>query len=186
MTAPLDPFIDRQDLSDYLGRTVTADAGALIAVDAACEICRTVSEQSFNKVTNQTIVVDGTGTDALLLPQRPVSTVTSVLVGADTVTDYMVSDNGLLVRRFTDASQAALTALVWPKGRLNITIRYTHGYDDVPTDVRMVALAIAARLVVQGGAMQEAEGEASVTYAVASTDLTAGERAILRKYKQAL
>jgi hypothetical protein len=47
----------------------------------------------------------------------------------------------------------------------------------------MVALAIATRLIVQGAALQEGRGQASIRYAVASTDLTAGERAILRKYR---
>jgi type II secretory ATPase GspE/PulE/Tfp pilus assembly ATPase PilB-like protein len=51
--------------------------------------------------------------------------------------------------------------------------------------VKMVALAIANRLVTQGGKIQEQIGQASARYAVSSTDLTVGERAILRKYKQA-
>ena len=49
----------------------------------------------------------------------------------------------------------------------------------------MVALAIAARLVLQGPMLEETVGETRAKYAVASTDLTANELRILRKYKQA-
>ena len=48
--------------------TCSADAGALIAIDAACDICRDVADQTFNLGT-ATVTLDGTGTDMLLLPQ---------------------------------------------------------------------------------------------------------------------
>jgi hypothetical protein len=54
---------------------------------------------------------------------------------------------------------------------------------DFPRSVRMVALSIASRLVVQGVALEESVGAVRMKYAVASTDLTAGERLILRKYR---
>lgn len=185
-----DPFISVQDLEDYLGREVTADPGALIAVDAACDMCRTVSEQTFNAGT-ATVTLDGTGTDALLLPQRPANTVGTVVVSGGTVTDYVLKDNGVLVRKLpvTAAidywSEVPYPTAVWPAGRQNVEVTYTHGYAsaDIPRDVAMVALAIASRLVVQGPASFETVGDSSVRYAVANTDLTNGEKAILTKYR---
>jgi hypothetical protein len=64
-----DPFISPQDIVDYLGRGGTADPGMLIATDAACDIVRTLAERDFNAGT-ATITLDGTGTDALLIPNR--------------------------------------------------------------------------------------------------------------------
>ncbi len=55
------PFISRQDLSDYIGRAVTTDDGALACVDAACQIVRTFAGQLFNEASD-TVTLDGTGT----------------------------------------------------------------------------------------------------------------------------
>lgn len=191
------PFISRADLGDYLGRDVSSDEGALIAVDSACEVVRTLTEQDFNPVNGDTVVLDGTGTDTLLLPQVPVSGAGTVVVNGGTLDgtlDYTVTEDGHLIRT---AGTAALStwahsvgpSAYWPEGRQNITVTYDHGYlagtaTDVPADVRMVALMIANRLVTQGGASAETIGQVTKRYAVAATDLTNGERAILRKYKR--
>lgn len=175
------PFISRQDLTDVLGRDVTADDGALAVVDAACDTCRLFAEQDFNFATS-TITLDGTGTDALLLPQLPVSAAGTVTVAAEAITDYVLKDDGTLIRKAADTT----TAVVWPWGRQNVVVTYDHGYtdDELPRDVRMVALQYAARLIVQGPAISESSGQQSITYASAASDLTKTERLILRKYKR--
>jgi hypothetical protein len=183
------PFITTTDVVNYLGRGGTADAGIIIATDSACDICRDVAEQTFNQGTT-TIKLDGTGTDALVLPEAPVTSAGTVLVAGGTVTDYVLSDNGILFRKQTGTDVDYCNnyrALTWPVGRQNVQVTYVHGYADadMPRSVRMVALSIAARLVLQGAALQETVGETSVRYAVASTDLTANELRILRKYKRA-
>ena len=183
------PFITTTDVVNYLGRGGTADPGMIIAVDSACDICRDVAEQTFNQGTS-TIYLDGTGTDALLLPEAPATAAGTVLVAGGTVTDYVLSDNNILFRKQTSADVDYTNnyqALTWPVGRQNVQVTYTHGYADadIPRSVRMVALAIAARLVLQGPMLEETVGETRAKYAVASTDLTANELRILRKYKQA-
>src|SRR5215831_8894211 len=60
-----DPFITTQDLSDLLGRDVTADNGAVMAIDAACDVVRDITEQDFNAGTT-TITLDGSGTGKLV------------------------------------------------------------------------------------------------------------------------
>lgn len=185
-----DPFITEQDLVDYLGRGSTSDPGMLIAVDAACDICRDIAGgQEFNAGTS-TITVDGTGTDAILLPQFPVTSAGTVTVNGGTVTDYVLSDNAILLRKtpVTAGSSSyysdCVPPIVWPSGRQNVGVTYVHGYTDdtFPRSVRMVALAIASRLVVQGPALEETVGSVRVKYAAAATDLTNGEKAILRRY----
>lgn len=175
------PFISRQDLTDVLGRDVTADDGALAAIDAACDACRLFAEQDFNFSTS-TITLDGTGTDALLLPQLPVSGAGTVTIDAEAVTDFVLKDDGVLIRKATDTT----TAIVWPWGRQNIVVTYDHGYtdDELPREVRMVALQYASRILIQGPALSESSGQQSVTYAGAADDLTRTERAILRKHKR--
>lgn len=158
MSSP--PFISRTDLGDRLNRDLSSDDAALACVDAACDVVRTLAEQNFNQVTEE-IVLDGTGTDALLLPERPVSEVTEVVEGVDTLTtdDYKLNGNGILFR----ASPA-----VWSVGRRNVAVTYTHGYpdSDFPRDVRIVALNIAERLFTRGagGISSETIGSYSVSY----------------------
>jgi hypothetical protein len=193
-----DPFISRQDLVDYLGVGGTADPGMLIAVDAACDICRDGAGVTFNRAVS-TITLDGTGTDALLLPEVPVNSAGTVVIGGTvsgtavtggtTVTDYRLKSNGVLIRKVADPSvidwdaDISPTQIVWPAGRQNVTVTYDHGWDsdELPRSVRMVALSVAARIAVQGPAISERVGDNQITYAVPSTDLTDGERRILRK-----
>jgi hypothetical protein len=170
---------------------VTADDGALIAVDAACDIVRTVSGQTFNQTIGGTIYLDGTGTDCVLLPELPVTAAGTVTVNGTAITDYTLGDNGCLFRGTVGLSDPYWPddvpfPRVWPAGRRNVRVTYDHGYADadLPRDVRMVALSLASRLIVQGPALQERRGDDSVTYAVANTDLTNGERLILHKYRR--
>jgi len=91
-----DPFISPQDVVDYLGRGTATDPGMIIATDAACDMCRSISERTFNAGTS-TVTMDGSGTDALLLPDLPVGTAGTVIVNGGTVTDYMLNGNGILL-----------------------------------------------------------------------------------------
>lgn len=194
-----DPFISREDLSDYIGRDVTSDDGALIAVDSACEVVRTLTEQDFTTLTAGTAVLDGTGTDTLLLPQVPVSTAGTVVVNGGTLdaNEYTASEDGQLIRIYSGTggtaswstwAQGGYPISYWPQGRQNVAVTYEYGYagGTVPADVRMVALMIANRLVTQGGMTSETVGQVTKRYAVSSSDLTNGEKAILRKYRRSL
>lgn len=171
-----DPFITAADLGEYLERDLDADPVATIATAAACAICRTMSDQTFTQVTADVAAFDGTGTDSIVLPEYPVTAVPAVSVDESVVTDYVVSPSGVLIRPRS----------WWPAGRQNITVTYDHGYADAdfPDDVKMVALVVAARLFDRVDAKQESLGAYSVTYQSAATDLTVGEKAILRKHKR--
>lgn len=182
-------LITIQDLSDYLGRDVTEDAGAIAVVDAACQIVCTLTGQDFTEDTT-TVQLDGSGSDAIFLPQRPVTTVGTVTINGEDATDFTFNAEGRLTRTSEDEPTYSTWAsgyqpsAYWPEGRQNVEVTYEHGAGTAPADVRMVALTIAHRMVTQGGAIQEAVGDVSKRYAVSSTDLTSGEKAILRKYQR--
>jgi hypothetical protein len=171
-------FITETELSNHTGYDLAGDLAVQPILDAACDICRRIAEQPFNAATG-TAVLDGTGTDALLLPNLPVTAAGTVLVNGTAVTDYTLNSNGILFRgTWTD------TTATWPRGRQNVRVTYDYGYQTVPSDVRMVALAVASRLATQGQATEESVGDVRVRYAAPPLDLTAGETLILSRYRQ--
>jgi hypothetical protein len=191
-----DPFISRDDLSDYLGRDVTDDDGALIAVDSACETVRTLTEQDFNPVIGDEIDLDGSGTDTILLPQLPVSNAGTVVANGETLDgtiDFTFTEDGHLIRTSGTAlwstwSQGYSPIAYWPQGRRNITVTYDHGFQtageiDVPSDIRKVALDLAYRNITQGNLKGETIGQVTKTYSVGPTDLSANEMRIVQKYR---
>jgi hypothetical protein len=142
-----------------------------------------------------------------LLPELPVTAAGTVVVNGGTVTDYVLADNGRLIRTsgtsattdwwnsewgwfpfsntgFTSPSydRRLFPTSTWPLGRQNVAVTYDHG-GAVPSSVRMVALSLASRLVVQGVAVQEQVGGDSVRYAGPAMDLSANELRILRKHR---
>lgn len=183
------PFIGREDLGDLLGEDLTASDAALVAIDAACDICRSEAWQTFNQVNDDEVLLDGSGTDALVLKEFPVTEVSSVAVGDDELTvddDYKLNGNGTLIR-------LPYSTAKWTKGRQNVAVTYDHGYadDDFPRDVRVVALQVAARIFRQqasSGIQSETLGSYSVSYitsqAAKADLLTEGELRVLRKYRR--
>lgn len=179
------PFISRTDLGLQLGKSLDDDEKALACVDAACDLVRSFTGQTINLVEDDEVVLDGSGTDTLLLPEAPVSEVSEVTIlryldGAISeetpLVDYALRD-GILVR--TDAA-------TFLRGRLRYAITYTHGYPDaeLPRDLRMVALQAAVRLFTQAnGAVFESLGRYQVRYDGPPLDFTRTEQAILRKYR---
>lgn len=176
-TRSLNPFISRTDLSNRLGVDLTADEKALDCVDAACDICRSATGQMINLVEGETVLLDG-GTQTILLPELPIVEVVSVIEGDDLVTspdNFVVYDNGVLRR----------VGVNWLRGQQMVEVTYTHGWapDDLPRDLRIVALVIAERLFKQGPGVFEALGAYQVRYDSPTLDLTPGEKQILRKYR---
>lgn len=191
-------FITVTEVGDYIGRDLSSDDGATLAVSMACATVRTLTEQDFAPANGGTAILDGTGTDTLLLPQVPVSAAGTVVVNGEVLdnNEYVATSDGRLIRIYsgTDGTaswstwgQNSSPASYWPKGEQNVTVTYNYGFSGTaPDDVRMVALMIASRLVTQGGATSETVGQVTRRYAVAATDLTNGEKAILRKHKVSL
>ncbi len=193
------PFVSAQDLSDLLAQDVTADPRTVIALDSACQIVRSYLGQLVNLVEDDEVRLDGSGQDALLLPELPVVEVTTVIESDGTTDttltedeDYIVGGAGILWR----------VGQNWCYGKRNITVTYSHGWsvveppfslsdpdlETVPTDIRRVALEVAARsfaAAASGGLTSENIGDYAYTKSVqaAAGGLLDGEMRMLDAYR---
>lgn len=160
------PFISDDDLSAYLGTTVTeADLIVTIALDAACQVVRDELRRNVNLEADDEVTLSGTGIDSLVLPQWPLSEVADVTlddVSLTVDTDYLVDpERGVLYR----------VNGVWTVGHLNVVVTYSHGYaldesqvsdsppiERVPSSVRLVALQLAAAIWRSAGPTSATDG----------------------------
>lgn len=120
-------------------------ADAAIQAEAAriAELFANVCGVAFEPTTT-TVVLDGSGRDILFLPHRRVRAVTSVetrdgatwtAFDADALADLVVLSSDALLREALG---------VWPLGRQNVRVTYTHGYESVPAEIARAALRLAA------------------------------------------
>lgn len=196
--AEQDPFISVADLEAGIGAAI-ADPNALdvkIALDSACQAVRTYLGQTINKVTDDVEIHSGRYGKKIRLRQRPVRSVTEVKIDGTVIaaTNYSVRSH---IVTLIDGS-------LWGKGNDNVSIKYTHGYDigepsddNVPADIRFVALSIAKRVwndlgadAASGAIVSETIGDYSYTLSEAAlatvtsaSALSGGEQAALDPYR---
>lgn len=143
---------------------------------ATAELARTMATGRLRAATRQRLLLveDDTvelhaGQEWLELPERPVVSVAEV---AGYATDAWELKGGRI--RLTGAA-------AWPEF---VTVTYTHGYasDEVPDDLREVALNVATRIMLNpADHRQEASGGYSASYAAR---LNGDEKQLLRQYRR--
>lgn len=149
------------DLAALLQREIAEDdVSALNALETASAVVEAYLSQTVELVSNDEIILDGTGTKVLLLPNYPVSAVASVEVDEEALVEgeeFEWSHTGEL-RRLNG---------VWPTSLRSITVTYSHGYETIPQAIVGVVTAVAGRLLNSSsiGIRQESIGGYSVTYA---------------------
>lgn len=162
-------FLERDDLDAY-------KAGLL--VEAATAVVQAVVGQRIVRVTDDEVVIDLDGYSGGLyldLPERPVTSVSTALIGSTAVTDYRLeASRGRLWR----ASGWRSTLLAYPGSEPSTaTVTYTHGYatgDQGVQLARAAVLSLAAAVFVNPvGATQESLDDYSVTYEAMATRLEA-------------
>ena len=88
--------------------------------------------------TTATILINGRGTSMLVLPEFPVSSITSITV----FDEFLTADQGYLIQAWrleedtgrVHLSGAASTSLAFfPEGKMNVQVKYTYGYKVTPT-----------------------------------------------------
>jgi hypothetical protein len=193
------PFISEDDLEAAMGVPPAATLITQIALDAACQAVRTYLGQDINLVENDVEIHSGSGRRKLRLRERPVRSISSVLVGT---TQTVATAYSLVGDTIT-----LLDSAWWESGDDNVSVTYTHGYDlseapdpddtiRVPADIRLVALSIARRvytsvgtdLASAGGVISETMGDYSYTLASDAVVKTAGaltetEKSALSPYR---
>lgn len=189
------------DLTARLGRDLTdteaARADALLA-DASA-LVRNYTNQNFDHVTDDVAVVRAVA-GQVKLPQRPVSSVTSVVAigGSDLIPDVALTDwmfDKIDTVRIGEGNYVINLPEVWwdddgYPGTYRIT--YSHGYETVPADVVAVVCGMVSRTLTApntaGGVTSEVIGSYSYRMHEPNTGvavtLTAADQAVLKTYKR--
>lgn len=169
-------FATTDDLGDVLGVEIDAeDAQALAALDAATAMIQALTNQTLEQVAGDVLVMDGSGTRVLMLPELPVTAVSAVEVDGEALSasEYQWSADGYLRR----------TGATWPADLRNVEITYTHGYAQLPALIVSMTAKLAARLYqVPASVRQETIGSYSTSYV--SPTLQADELALLDRYRR--
>ena len=149
------PFFTADDLAAWLQLdTINSDTATLLA-QLASDVIRDELRLQVDKVVDDEITMWGDNGEILLLPQRPVTAVSSVILdnqalvpvvqdATSTLLMYDWRPDGRLYRIVYGGSfYAGELMFKWPNG-VPVRITYSHGWDTVPSALKSVALQIAA------------------------------------------
>ncbi len=164
-------LFDLADLSVYLQQDVEV-AAATLARAAATGLLQAETGQHLLLVTDDTVTLTTAG-PYVELPQRPVVDVADVAEVAGDA--WVLTTFGRLLLTGTGR---------WPP---TVTVTYSHGWDtgDVPDGLRAVALAVAARHLLNPASHQQESTEGyAATYAAAGLQLTDYERRTVRRWRR--
>lgn len=168
------PFATAQEFAQYLGMGVPDDLARMQQhLELASGLIRRWCDQTLSEVTNDVIEFSAWDGTTLILPERPVTAVSSVVVSNVPFTEYRFTRAGLLVT--TDGSW-------WSDGA---TVTYDHGYaqsDPSYLAIRSVCLDVASRsYTLNERSSSEAMGSTIMESAGYSpeTFLTTGEKMTL-------
>lgn len=172
-----DPLADPAELAVWLGVPQT-DSKLQAALNAASRRFRGAVRHPVTLVFGDTVVLDGNGREALLLPAAPVTAVASVEL------DSEVLEHGVAYEWSADGFLRRLGGC-WPDRLRCVEVTYSHGYAMVPEDIQEVVLDQARAIyAVTPGVQQKTVGSQSVTFgAQAATGVTAQWSAMVEKYR---
>lgn len=173
---------------------INTDAATLLA-QLASDAVRDDIRQQVDLVDNDEITLWGDNSEVLLLPQRPVTAVSSVtLAGQDLVPAQVNSTSTMLMyawrpdgslRRvvYGGSFYAGELYYRWPAG-VPVQVTYSHGYATVPAGMKHVALELAAAAYANTD-LHESErvGWVEWTSKRVSLDLVPEQRASLDVYR---
>jgi hypothetical protein len=116
-----DPFATATELCEWIGLAVPSDLARLQSIlGSASAVIRRYCDQRLSEVANDQVTLPPVSGSTLILPERPVTAVTSVLVNSAPVTDYWFTSTGLLHR-----GSMVVPGSAWVYGA---TVTYSHGY----------------------------------------------------------
>lgn len=148
-------------------------AAAELALRRASGRVRRYTRQTISLVTDDVIVRIPQCADELVLPQRPVVSVASVVVNGQTSTDWKLRGDTLV------------RCGGWPYGA---TITYTHGYAEIPDDIQDIVLAQAGFRMINPGMLRSRSiddySETLASESIGSGSLSRDDKDILDTYRR--
>jgi hypothetical protein len=173
------PFATATEFCEFTGLNVPTDLARIQAhLEYASAVIRRFTGQTLSAVTADVVTLEGIDRPTLILPQRPVTAITSVVEDSITLaaTDYTFTRSGLLKRE----SEAD-----WTDGA---TVTYDHGYaetDDEFAALRAICIEAASRAyTLNERSASEAMGATLMESAGYSPEvfLTIGEKWLLSDF----
>lgn len=180
-------FADAATLSSFLGMSDVDTARADVLLSLASDAIRAHTQQRLDYVEHDTVLLDPEPSlVTAFLPELPIVSVESVeQLGRDgtwralTLDQYDWTSAGVLYHRLVGTSRFSAR-------RRSLRVVYSHGYQDVPSDLAGVAVSVAARLYENPlGATQTRLGTFSEQFGTSrqpGIDFTDLEEQILAKY----
>ena len=112
-------------------------------IGAASQFIKTETGYEWVETTYKELI-DGERTETLILTQKPIISVTSLVINGETIGSdnyYIYNESGMLKRQDVGIYDVGYThsfrrGLLFPRGQQNIEVQYVAGYDDVPYDLQ--------------------------------------------------
>lgn len=174
-------FATVSDLASWLGTTIpNGDARATLLLQMASAAVQNRARQRLEFVAGDVVTLPGTYSDALVLPERPVTAVSAVVIDGVALasTAYAWTRLGRLWR--VDGGS-------WGSPKTAVAVTYSHGFATIPDDIRGVCLSAAARAYENPAAVQaESVASYSVTHGAEARGvaLTGTERDVVDRYRR--
>lgn len=179
----LPPFATAAELA-ALTQTSLDGAAAELALTSASAAIRSWTRQAISRVVDDVATLRVIDCDELVLPQRPVVSVSEVKVNALVLTDWVLSGDRLLR---TGGWHYLPGTTTYPDPGL-VQVTYTHGWDEVPDEVRSVCLDLASATLANPSMLrQETIDDYSRTFASESLGtgaLSDTHRMLLTDYRR--
>lgn len=185
-------FATAEQLRIHLGLDSIDPDRADQLLEKAESAIRGEARQTIDHVDDDVAELDGVWSHTLRLPERPVTGVAAVSLRgpsgiSTTITDYVWSRNGKLRRTGSSSQRIPGDVGRWGGPDSEVTVTYSHGYQEIPQELHDIAIAVAARNWPNPAAMRsERVGTYAATFGGSSDDLpvelTDREAKICRKY----
>lgn len=188
----MEPLAYPPDLANRLGVGFTTDAEtyraeALLA-DASAKV-RNYTRQTITRVLDDTVYLEATDDQWLYFPERPVVSVSSIVVGGAPLSPELYYFQSDALYRYDGWSGRFYGSTgVWNQPD-TIQVTYTHGWDSVPDDIVMVVCKLAqASWTNPQGFRSFTQGDMAATLdasTVGAGHLDADDKRVLDFYRSA-
>ncbi len=145
-------FATPAEMATFMGQPTPADPARFQAyLDAASALIRRFTGQTLSEVIAETVTLEPIDRDTMILPQRPVTAISSLLVLGVAFTAYRFTRTGFVIM---GATPSTTEGSFWTNGA---TITYNHGYatsTDEYGAIKAICLESAVRGISERGSGQ--------------------------------